>query len=101
MKLFVIGDEDTVTGFSLVGVSGEVAHNRDETRTALDKVIREGQVGIVFITEGLCAEMRAELDDLIFGGRFPLVLEIPDRKGSRGQRANIRQIVGRAVGVNV
>ncbi|HNT36861.1 MAG TPA: V-type ATP synthase subunit F, partial [bacterium] len=66
---------------------------------ALDRVLREGQAGLIFITEKLAMQIREEIETLVLGGKFPLVLEIPDRKGSLGQRTRIREIVGRAIGV--
>ena len=37
MKYFVIGDEDTVLGFSLVGVFGMQATNAEQARQAWNK----------------------------------------------------------------
>ncbi|MHC4298066.1 MAG: V-type ATP synthase subunit F, partial [Planctomycetota bacterium] len=34
MKYSIIGDEDAVLGFGMVGVSGKVAANADEARRA-------------------------------------------------------------------
>lgn len=101
MNLHVIGDEETVLGFALVGVSGTVAKSRDETRQALDRVLREGQAGLIFVTERLAAEIQDEIENLVLSGKFPLVLEIPDRRGPLGQRTKIRNIIGRAVGVKL
>jgi len=101
MQFYVIGDESTVTGFGLAGVEGQVVETADEAREALKKAFASSDVGIIIVTERIAAELRAEMEDYIFGRTFPLVIEIPDRTGPMPGRTSIRQLVRAAVGINV
>ena len=54
MKYSVIGDEDTVLGFGIVGVLGKIATNEEETRRAF----REANIRLVELETPLaCREL--------------------------------------------
>jgi V/A-type H+-transporting ATPase subunit F len=101
MQFYVIGDESTVMGFGLAGVAGEVVETADEAREALKKAFASPDTGIIIITEKIAAGIREEIESVIFGRTFPLVIEIPDRTGPMPGRTSIRQMVRAAVGINV
>lgn len=101
MKFYIIGNNETVMGFSLVGIQGQAVSNRDETSKALKDAVGEGNVGIIFVAERFAREIRPEIDSISAKGSFPLIVEIPDRAGPVEDRAKIRDIVQKAVGVNV
>lgn len=101
MKYFVIGDEDTVTGFSLVGVSGRVANNKMEARESFFVAVAMEDIGIIVITERIANQIRKDVDKYIYETSFPLVLEIPDRNGPLPDRKSIPEMVNAAVGIRV
>ena len=101
MKYLVIGDEDTVLGFSLVGVSGTVVADTDAARAAFDRAIADAEVGIVIMTERSAQLIRDRVDRYLFTEQFPLIVEIPDRSGRLPERPNLRELVNRAIGINV
>jgi hypothetical protein len=43
MNYSIIGDEDTVLGFRMVGVTGKVATNSDEARRAFEAMLEDGE----------------------------------------------------------
>ena len=43
MKFYVLGDEETVLGFSLAGIEGESVSTKEETREALNKALQMKQ----------------------------------------------------------
>jgi len=51
MRYFVIGDEDAVLGFGLVGVQGQAASTPEEAQRAFGLALQDKEVGIVIITE--------------------------------------------------
>ena len=53
MKYSIIGDEDTVLGFGMVGVSGKVAVNTDEALHAFQTIIEDKETCIIIITENV------------------------------------------------
>jgi V/A-type H+-transporting ATPase subunit F len=101
MKYAIIGDEDTVLGFEMVGVSGKVVHEADEAQRAFQALLEDKEVGIVIITERVADMMRATVDKYLFTVSFPLIVEIPDRTGAVPGRPGIREMVNAAIGIKL
>ncbi len=101
MEYFVLGDEDTVLGFSLVGVAGRVVSDADDARAAFRDVIDDGTTGIIVITEPVAGLIRETVDAYLFTSDFPLILEIPDRHGRDPERPGLREVVNQAIGIRV
>ena len=101
MKYFVIGDDDTVLGFGMVGATGRVVRNAEEAEQAFRLAMDDNQVGIVVMTERIAELIRPLVDQFIFSGRFPLVVEIPDRRGPVEGKLGIREMVNQAIGVRL
>ena len=101
MKYSIIGDDDTVLGFEMVGVSGRVVHDADEAQRAFQAVLEDKEVGIVIITERVADMMRDTVDKYLFTVSFPLIVEIPDRKGTVPGRPGIREMVNAAIGIKL
>lgn len=99
MKYFAIGDEDSVLGFGMAGVEGRVARNPEEARSAFGEALAAAGTGIIVITEAAADLIRSEVDAYVFSERFPLVVEIPDRRGSLPGRPGIREMAAAAIGV--
>ena len=75
MEYFVIGDEDTVLGFSLVGVSGIAASSADEVKAAWDKALEDKGHGVIIITRDAADRIRETVDRYLFSESFPLCYE--------------------------
>jgi V/A-type H+-transporting ATPase subunit F len=101
MRFYVIADENTVAGFKLVGLEGEIVDTADEAREALEKAFSSSDIGIIIITERIAASIHGEIEEYAFGRDFPLIMEIPDREGALEGRASIRDMVNAAVGIKV
>ncbi|MFA6775580.1 MAG: V-type ATP synthase subunit F [Sphaerochaetaceae bacterium] len=100
MQYFVIGDQDTVLGFSLVGVFGMQATNPDEAKAAWSKALADKENGIIIITEDVADMIRATVDRYLFAESFPLVVEIPAARGD-GKQRDLRALVNQAIGVSL
>jgi V/A-type H+-transporting ATPase subunit F len=100
VDIFVVGDENTILGFSLMGIDGKVVESAEEARTALDDAVAREDVRIVLITEDWAAEMREKVDQLKMEMAEPLVLEVP---GSAPEPTgpSLRELVEKAVGVRL
>jgi len=72
MKYSIIGDEDTVLGF-----------------------------GMVIITERIADMIRSTVDKYLFTVSFPLIVEIPDRNGTKPGRPGIKEMVNTAIGLKL
>ena len=101
MKYSIIGDEDTVLGFGIVGVPGKVAANPDEAKRAFKAILQEKNIGIIIITERIADMIRPMVDKFLFTASFPLVVEIPDRNGSKPGRPGIKEMVNIAIGIKI
>ena len=101
MKYVMIGDEDTVLGFEMVGVSGRVAANADEARRAFQAALEDKETGIIIITERVADMIRATVDRYLVTVSFPLIVEILDRMGRQPGRPGIKEMVNTAIGIRL
>jgi V/A-type H+-transporting ATPase subunit F len=101
MKVFVIGNQEAVLGFSLVGVAGTVAATAAEANLALDDALANPQAGIVLVTEDIAGLIEARMDHLKLRSTVPLVVEIPGPAGVRTDRPSLNDIMLRAIGVKL
>jgi len=101
MKYSVIGDEDTVLGFGIVGVSGKIASNAEEAQKAFQTIIDDQETAIIIITEPVADMMRSTVDKYLFTQSFPLIVEIPDRHGRDPNRPEVSEMVNAAVGIKI
>lgn len=101
MKFFLISDNtDTQMGLRMAGIEGVVVHEPPEVERELHRVIADESVGIVLITEQL-AEMCGNLIyDTKLSVSRPLIVEIPDRHGSR-TKDSITRYVREAIGLKI
>lgn len=102
MKMFLISDNvDTKTGMRLAGVEGVIAHEREEVRAALEKVLKDKDIGIILITEKLGHLIADEIKDIKLNYHIPLVVEIPDRHGTGRTPDSITKYVREAIGLRI
>jgi V/A-type H+-transporting ATPase subunit F len=101
MKYSIIGDEDTVLGFGMVGVSGKVATSAEEAQRAFHAILEDKEVCIIIITESVADMIRSIVDKYLFTVSFPLIVEIPDRNSTKGDRPGIREMVNTAIGLKL
>ena len=101
MKYALIGDEDTVLGFGIVGVLGKVATNEEEVLRAFKEFRADEEVSIIIITERLADMIRSVVDKYLFTESFPLIVEIPDRHGRKPGRPGIKEMVNAAIGIKI
>lgn len=101
MKFFIIGDKDTVTGFSLVGIEGAVARSRSDALREIKQALTDKDIGIILITERIAREIRSTIDELLSQRKCTLILQIPDLNGPLQERRSVEVSVISALGVKV
>ena len=100
MKLFVLGDEEAVLGFALVGVRGKMAQTPTEVEEGLREALSDEEIGILLITADAAQMAREEVDRLKITSVSPLILEVPSSRGLvRGP--SIRDLIREAIGVSL
>jgi V/A-type H+/Na+-transporting ATPase subunit F len=101
MNYRVIGDEEAVLGFGMVGVKGYAVSTKEETAAAFDQAISDADVGIIIMTETAADLIRNRVDRYLFSREFPLIVEIPGRGGRDPNRPGLREMVNKAIGIHV
>lgn len=101
MKFFCIGDEDTVGGFRLAGVSGRVATDPAKAEAALEEAVSRADCGIIIVTERVADGIRPRIDAIRLERERPLILEIPGPEGPLPGRKGLREFVQEAVGMRI
>lgn len=99
MGFHVIGDEDTVMGFSFAGVEGTVVSDGDEARDALDDALEEGDQTVIIITEKFAAHIRDRIQEIRFGAALPLIVEVPGPEGPQEETPELAEMIRDAVGI--
>ncbi len=88
-KVFVIGDEITVTGLKLAGLKDSYVATSETIGSILDKL---GESEIIVITHSLYQTARKRIDRM----KDKIVIETPDAKGGGEDIVNkiIRDVIG-------
>ncbi|NLD10200.1 V-type ATP synthase subunit F [Aminicella lysinilytica] len=99
-KIGVIGDSESVIGFRAVGL--DVFPCEDPAEAArLIRELAEGEYAIIYIMEGLAAQVEKEIDKYK-DSRLPAIIPIPNKEGASGNgMRNVREAVKRAVGADI
>ncbi|MHB0856988.1 MAG: V-type ATP synthase subunit F [Anaerolineae bacterium] len=100
MRVYVIGNEDAVLGFSLVGVDGRIVREQADLRHALDQCLSDKSIGLMLVTSDIAELDRVRIDALKVSSLSPLVVEIPGEEAGRGF-PSLLDFVQRAVGVRL
>ncbi len=101
MKFCCIADEDTVRGFRLAGVAGQVVSTPAQAAAAVEQAAAQADCGIVILTESVAAGIRQQVDAIRLERERPLIVEIPGPEGPLPGRKSLRQLVQEAVGMRV
>ncbi len=98
MRVFVIGDEETVVGFRFAGVEGAVVEGPAQAAAALDEAARR-QDAVLIIPERVAAWIREDIDRIRYGTELPLIVEVPGREGPVEEGPSLFRLIRQAVGI--
>jgi V/A-type H+-transporting ATPase subunit F len=102
MKIFLLSDNThTLTGMRLSGVEGIVVHKREEILKELVKVKEKRDIGILLITELLAERVQPELNKMKLSHSLPVIVEIPDRHGTRRPPDFLTKYIKESVGIKI
>lgn len=103
-KIAVVGSPDTVLGFKALGLDTFPVREADEARKTLRKLTKTDEAdvySIIYIEEGLAADLTAEIAKFK-DSPTPAIILIPGKDGSLGLgRDALQAAVERAVGANI
>lgn len=100
MNFHCIADEDTVRGFRLAGVSGEVV-TPDSAAAAVKAAAARPDCGILILGGTIAEAIGPLVDQIRYEQRRPLIVEIAGPEGQSRGRKSMRQIVQAAVGIRL
>ena len=85
----------------LSGVEGIVVHEREEILKELVKVKKRRDIGILIITELLAERVQSELNEMKLSHGLPIIVEIPDRHGTRRSPDFLTKYIKESVGLKI
>ena len=99
-RVAVIGDKDSIYGFSALGLDIFPVLDSNEGSKTLKK-LSDGKYAVIYITENLAGQLEEELDYL---RKFPLpaIIPIPGLTGNNGMGIKmVKKSVEQAVGSDI
>ncbi|MDR1741611.1 MAG: V-type ATP synthase subunit F [Synergistaceae bacterium] len=102
MKGFLISDNhDTLVLLKLAGIGGVVVHGPAETSRAVESALAMKDVGVLLITEVAAESIPDKVMEIRSKVTLPLLIEIPDRHGSRRGADFLSRYIREAIGVKM
>ncbi len=99
MTAYVIGEEQAVLGFGLIGVPGSAPTNREEALHAFAAATRPGEPHLLLITEAVAEWIADEIHEAVLGGK--MVQVIPGMRAAREQRQDSQALLLSALGIKL
>jgi len=101
MEIVVIGDQHTLTGFSLAGVKR--VYGTEDGKENLKKILSDDTVGVLIMTERFAEDNRRVVEEHKSSKKMtPIVVEVPDVSGPVDREVDpIRELIKRAIGADV
>ena len=102
MKFYLISDNiDTLTAMRLVGIEGEIVHERHEFLTLLEEKMKQKDIAVILVTTKLIELAPDVISEIKLKQPEPLITEIPDRHGHSKIGEAIDGYVSEAIGVKL
>ena len=99
-KIAAMGDPDSITGLSALGLEIFPTEEADEAAQLLERLAGSGYA-VIYITEALAAQIPEAIDRYRYE-RVPAVILIPGVRGNTGAGLeNVRISVEKAVGMDI
>ena len=97
-KIAVIGDADSISGFSAIGMTVVPVRNEDEVMEKLAE-LAVSDYGVVFVTENMYGRISVEF---VREDALPAVIPIPGATGNTGVgMRDVGRFVEKAVGSDI
>ena len=100
-KVAVLGDYDSIYGFSTLGLSICPVKTREEAKDMLQQLAGSEKYGIIYVTDGVAAQISEEIETYR-EQTFPAIIQIPGVSGNTGAGVeNVKKTVEQAVGSDI
>jgi V/A-type H+/Na+-transporting ATPase subunit F len=102
MRSYLISDNlDTFVGMKMAGIEGIILHEKQEIVKKIEELKKDKEIGIIIITENIGALIPDETHKIKLSKGTPLLVEIPDRHGSKSDNDSILRYVKEAIGIKI
>lgn len=102
MKMYLVSDNvDTLVGMRLAGVDGVVVHDAAALEKEVSQCIADSDLGILMLTEKAAGLSSEFIRGLKIKLHTPIIVEIPDRHGSRDIADSINNLVHESIGLKL
>ena len=102
MMGLVIGDNNMVTGFRLIGIEGAEAFSVAEAKETLKEALNRNDLAIIVISEEFSGDqqIREIIDDIRRSRTVPLIVEVPG-SNEKISEVNLADLVSKSLGVRM
>mgnify|MGYP004582677567 FL=1 len=97
----IIGDKDTVLGFSFAGVDGDAVTSRENALPAFENALAMPDLVVLILTEPVAGWLDAEVTAHKLSVKRPYIATIADIWGSGKPARPLEQLICEAVGVKL
>ncbi len=101
MPFHIIGDQDTILGYRLAGVTGAPVQSVDEALAAFEQAIKNGNHDILLLTE----PVEQMIADTVTEHRLrcvpPYIVVVRDVQETPVRRKSLEQLVREAAGIRI
>ncbi len=102
MKSFLISDNrDTWVGMRLTGINGILVRDRENALTAIKDAMKNEEIGILILTERVVDMIKEEVMEYKLKCKTPLIIEIPDRRGTIREGDAITNYIRNSIGIRI
>lgn len=99
-KVAVMGDYDSIYGFSALGIDIYPVKEKDEAKATLKKLV-VGDYAIIYVVESVAKDLTEEIDKHK-ESISPAIIQIPGISGNTGEGvAQVKSFVEQAVGSDI
>lgn len=99
-RVAVVGELDSIYGFSAIGVEVFAVKSSAEVKVLVERLINEN-FAVIYITESMIAEIYSELIQFV-ANKMTAIIPIPglEKASNLGMNA-VRELVKKAVGMDI
>ena len=100
MKIAVLTDPESATGYRLAGVHTAVAADEAEARKVLVRMIQQGDYILIGVSEKLLPDLHQEVKPEMRGRDLPILLSLPSPVKGEGKEADayMRRLILSTIG---
>ncbi|MHA1263693.1 MAG: V-type ATP synthase subunit F [Candidatus Helarchaeota archaeon] len=98
MEVHVVGSEDTVIAFGLIGISGTIINEAKDAKTLLEELAKSKEYKIIIITQKLIEGIEEFIKDYRLNSENPILVDIPDEQGIT-TRESIKDLIRKSIGI--